>query len=146
MAKFGIGQGMKRKEDQRFLTGTGLYTDDIAVEGAVRAVVVRSPMAHARIGGQAPYAIARLVLSDQPDQGGLPAQGDNIARHVGGATQAVFAARHAHHRHRRLGRNALDFAEPIAVQHDIAHDQNAHAGNRSNRKRTHCNSSKRLGA
>ena len=51
MAKFGIGQGMKRKEDQRFLTGQGQYTDDLAVAGMARAVLVRAPMAHARITG-----------------------------------------------------------------------------------------------
>lgn len=51
MAKFGIGQGMKRKEDQRFLTGQGRYTDDLAAAGMTRAVLVRAPMAHARITG-----------------------------------------------------------------------------------------------
>ena len=30
MEKFGIGQSTKRREDQRFLTGTGAYTDDLS--------------------------------------------------------------------------------------------------------------------
>jgi len=51
MAKFGIGQGMKRKEDQRFLTGRGQYTDDLGIAGMVRAVLVRAPVAHAQITG-----------------------------------------------------------------------------------------------
>jgi carbon-monoxide dehydrogenase large subunit len=51
MAKFGIGQGMKRREDQRFLTGTGQYTDDIAMEHLAHAVFLRSPYPHAEIGG-----------------------------------------------------------------------------------------------
>ncbi|MCR9071206.1 MAG: xanthine dehydrogenase family protein molybdopterin-binding subunit [Alphaproteobacteria bacterium] len=49
MAKFGIGQGMKRLEDQRFLTGTGQYTDDLPFDGALKAFVLRSPVAHADI-------------------------------------------------------------------------------------------------
>lgn len=49
MAKFGIGQGMKRLEDQRFLTGIGQYTDDLPFDGALKAYVLRSPVAHADI-------------------------------------------------------------------------------------------------
>lgn len=49
MAKFGIGQGMKRLEDQRFLTGTGQYTDDLPFDGALKAFVLRSPVANADI-------------------------------------------------------------------------------------------------
>ncbi|MDF1793349.1 MAG: xanthine dehydrogenase family protein molybdopterin-binding subunit [Thalassobaculaceae bacterium] len=49
MAKFGIGQGMKRLEDQRFLTGTGQYTDDLPFDDALKAVVLRSPIAHGDI-------------------------------------------------------------------------------------------------
>ena len=29
MGRFGVGQAYRRTEDQRFLTGTGRYTDDI---------------------------------------------------------------------------------------------------------------------
>jgi len=49
MAKFGIGQSVRRVEDQRFVTGHGRYTDDINLEGQVWLAVVRSPEAHARI-------------------------------------------------------------------------------------------------
>ena len=49
MAKFGIGQGMKRFEDQRFLTGTGQYTDDMPFEGVLKAFVLRSQIAHGDI-------------------------------------------------------------------------------------------------
>ncbi|MEO5375589.1 MAG: xanthine dehydrogenase family protein molybdopterin-binding subunit [Alphaproteobacteria bacterium] len=51
MGRFGVGQAMRRVEDQRFLTGTGRYTDDISLAGQAVAVVVRSPHAHARISG-----------------------------------------------------------------------------------------------
>ena len=44
-----VGAPIKRKEDRRFLTGQGVFTDDIALEHQAHAVVVRSPHAHARI-------------------------------------------------------------------------------------------------
>jgi aerobic carbon-monoxide dehydrogenase large subunit len=49
MAKFGVGQPVRRVEDQRFITGTGRYTDDIDLDGQAYIAVVRSPEAHARI-------------------------------------------------------------------------------------------------
>ncbi|WP_428928422.1 xanthine dehydrogenase family protein molybdopterin-binding subunit [Marinibacterium sp. SX1] len=49
MEKFGKSQPVKRVEDQRFLTGTGRYVDDIAPDGALHAVYLRSPAAHATI-------------------------------------------------------------------------------------------------
>mgnify|MGYP005812990351 CR=1 FL=1 len=45
--KFGIGQPMRRVEDQRFITGTGLYTADVQPQAALCAVFLRSPHAHA---------------------------------------------------------------------------------------------------
>ena len=44
---FGLGRAVRRVEDQRFLTGTGRYTDDISVSGQVYLTVLRSPHAHA---------------------------------------------------------------------------------------------------
>lgn len=49
MEKYGIGQPVRRKEDVRFLTGTGTYIDDINRDNQAHAVVVRSPYAHAKI-------------------------------------------------------------------------------------------------
>ena len=49
MAKFGIGQAMTRREDQRLLFGTGQYVDDVAVANEVFVAFVRSPHAHARV-------------------------------------------------------------------------------------------------
>lgn len=51
MAQGGIGTSLKRKEDARFLTGRGTYTDDIVKPGQTHAVFVRSPHAHARLKG-----------------------------------------------------------------------------------------------
>ncbi|QRM53351.1 xanthine dehydrogenase family protein molybdopterin-binding subunit [Sinorhizobium sp. BG8] len=45
----GIGARVARKEDKRFLTGKGRYTDDMVVPGMKFAVFVRSPHAHAKI-------------------------------------------------------------------------------------------------
>ena len=44
-----IGEALKRKEDYRYLTGGGQYTDDITLAAQCHAVFVRSPHAHARI-------------------------------------------------------------------------------------------------
>lgn len=44
-----IGQPIKRREDQRFLTGRGRYTDDTAPADALPVLFVRSPHAHALI-------------------------------------------------------------------------------------------------
>lgn len=46
-----IGQSIKRKEDYRFLTGTGTYTDDVTLPGQTHACFLRSPHAHAKIRG-----------------------------------------------------------------------------------------------
>ena len=43
------GQSIKRKEDRRFITGQGRYTDDVTFPNQCYAVFVRSPLAHAKI-------------------------------------------------------------------------------------------------
>lgn len=45
----GMGEEVKRKEDQRFITGRGNYVDDIKKPGMLHCEIVRSPHAHARI-------------------------------------------------------------------------------------------------
>jgi len=44
-----FGSAIRRREDPRLLTGTGTFTDDIALPGLVHAAMLRSPHAHARI-------------------------------------------------------------------------------------------------
>lgn len=46
-----IGQPLERNEDMRLLTGQGCFVDDFYCESMVHAVVVRSPVGHARIAG-----------------------------------------------------------------------------------------------
>lgn len=46
-----FGASVKRREDARFITGRGRYTDDVTPHGTVYAAFVRSPYAHARVRG-----------------------------------------------------------------------------------------------
>jgi carbon-monoxide dehydrogenase large subunit len=76
-----IGQSLRRREDKRFLTGAGQYTDDIVLPGQTYGVFLRSPHAHARIKSiglndakQAPGVVAIYTGQDLADSkvGGLP--------------------------------------------------------------------------
>jgi carbon-monoxide dehydrogenase large subunit len=49
MTATGIGASVRRREDQRFITGKGHFTDDINRPGQAYAVFLRSPHAHANI-------------------------------------------------------------------------------------------------
>jgi aerobic carbon-monoxide dehydrogenase large subunit len=137
MAKFGVGQGMKRKEDQRFLTGQGQYTDDLSIDGMARAVLVRAPLAHARITGidvadaaAMPGVLAVLTARDVSGDGlgdlpcaalingsdGKPAIGPaypllarDRVRHVGDAVALVVA---------ETLERARDAAEVVEVSYD----------------------------
>jgi carbon-monoxide dehydrogenase large subunit len=44
-----IGTSLRRKEDPRFITGTGTYLDDVQLANVAHAAILRSPYAHARI-------------------------------------------------------------------------------------------------
>ncbi len=44
-----FGSSIKRREDPRFITGRGAFTDDMKLPGQTYAVFVRSPHAHARL-------------------------------------------------------------------------------------------------
>jgi len=47
----GIGARVLRKEDKRFVTGSGKYTDDVKNHNQCYAAFVRSPHAHAKVKG-----------------------------------------------------------------------------------------------
>ena len=49
MSNSPIGKPLLRREDARFLTGAGQYTDDVVLPGQTFGVFLRSPFAHARI-------------------------------------------------------------------------------------------------
>ena len=76
-----IGQAVKRKEDFRFLTGGGNYTDDINRPRQTYAYILRSPHAHANIrkidvsaAKKAPGVVAVFTGADYAadKKGGLP--------------------------------------------------------------------------
>ena len=46
-----IGQPVRRREDQRLLTGKGRFSDDVNLPGQIYAIMLRSPHAHAQIRG-----------------------------------------------------------------------------------------------
>jgi len=72
-----IGSPVERREDLRFLRGRGQYVDDLAPEGLLFAVILRSPVAHGRIVSidisaalKIPGVHAIITASDMP--GGPP--------------------------------------------------------------------------
>ncbi|MBV9200059.1 MAG: xanthine dehydrogenase family protein molybdopterin-binding subunit, partial [Alphaproteobacteria bacterium] len=76
-----IGMPVRRREDYRFITGQGTYTDDINRPGQVHAYILRSPHASARIAGidtsaaaTAPGVVAIYTGKDMAADGvgGLP--------------------------------------------------------------------------
>src|SRR5919108_4523001 len=114
MAKFGIGQAVTRKEDDPLLRGGGRYVADHAPAGALHAVLLRSPHAHARFritdtarARAMPGAHLLLTAADIAELGPLPCQAGipdqpitappyrilarDEARHVGDAVAFVVA-------------------------------------------------------
>jgi carbon-monoxide dehydrogenase large subunit len=132
----GIGASSKRREDTRFLTGKGVYTDDLAMQGQVHAVMVRSTVAHGRIvsidtseAEAMPGVLAVFTGEDFAEVGGNPAGwlihsrdgapmrepkrpvlAHGKVRHVGDAYAAVIAETYA---------QARDAAEAVAAGTEI---------------------------
>ncbi|MFN6993500.1 MAG: xanthine dehydrogenase family protein molybdopterin-binding subunit, partial [Aquincola tertiaricarbonis] len=74
-----IGQSVPRREDARFLTGRGQYTDDITLPRQTYGIFVRSPYAHARLtrvdtaaAQAAPGVLGVYTGEHLKDVGGLP--------------------------------------------------------------------------
>lgn len=74
-----VGQAVERKEDARFLTGRGQYTDDITLPRQTYAFFLRSPYAHAAIkrldivqAQAAPGVLGVFTGEDFKAVGGLP--------------------------------------------------------------------------
>jgi aerobic carbon-monoxide dehydrogenase large subunit len=87
----GIGQSIKRKEDDRFIRGKGTYVDDISLPGMLHMAILRSPMAHAKLVSIDTSAAAAL------DGVVAVITGADLAAHnlawmptLSGDTQAVF--------------------------------------------------------
>jgi carbon-monoxide dehydrogenase large subunit len=80
-----IGKPLRRREDQRLVTGKGRFSDDFAVAGQCYAAMVRSPHAHARIGSikttealAMPGVVAVLTGKDALDDGLGPIPHDPV--------------------------------------------------------------------
>src|SRR5689334_23304490 len=76
--KFGVGQSVLRKEDDALIRGKGRYTDDVAPQPAMHALMLRSPHAHAKFtidvtkARGMPGVGAVLTADDVKDLGDLP--------------------------------------------------------------------------
>ena len=91
VGKFGTGQAIRRTEDQRFLTGTGRYTDDITLPDQAYLYLLRSPYAHGRItsfetedaknspGVIAVYTAADLTAAGIKDVVGAPIPASSVS-------------------------------------------------------------------
>ncbi len=138
MTATGIGAPVKRKEDHRFITGKGQYTDDINRPGQAWAVFVRSPHAHATLkqidtaaAMASPGCLAVLTGADiaKDKVGGLicgwmihskdgspmkavphPALAQGKVRYVGDHVAVVIADTLA---------QAKDAAEKVSVAYDV---------------------------
>ena len=136
MATNYIGQAVKRREDLRFITGAGQYTDDVVLPGQTFAYFIRSPHAHAKIrsirkdkASKSPGVIAIFTGDDTKTINGLPcgwlitdvnnqpmkepphpvlAQGK--VRHVGDQVAVVIA---------ETLRQAKDAAELVEIDYDV---------------------------
>ena len=137
MATFGKAQYIKRVEDDRLLTGTGGFTDNLARPNQAHVVLVRSPHAHARIvkidtaeATKAPGVVAVFTWDDMAKEGcgylAFPAMFPNAdgakpdltprrplaheaVRYVGEAVVAVVAESRA---------QAQDAAELVEVEYE----------------------------
>src|ERR1700719_784311 len=86
MGEYGVGQSVPREEDPYLLRGAGRYVDDGAQIGMLRAYVLRSPHAHARIRAidvtaarQMPGVVLALAGND-PSVMALGTQKPNMPR------------------------------------------------------------------
>jgi carbon-monoxide dehydrogenase large subunit len=122
-----FGVPVRRTEDPRFLRGEGRYLENVAIPGALRAVFVRSIMAHAVVNGvdvtaarEMPGVAAVLTAGDidlapQPPSGNVsgdyprPILASGRVRYVGEPLAMIVAASLA---------EAMDAAELVQVDYE----------------------------
>jgi carbon-monoxide dehydrogenase large subunit len=84
--RFGAGQPVKRLEDQRLLTGKGLFIDDKPEDGALWLYLLRSPHAHARI-----VSIDSRAAGEMPGVEAVITGADLVTDNIGAIpTLAIF--------------------------------------------------------
>jgi carbon-monoxide dehydrogenase large subunit len=109
MTKFGVGQAVKRLEDNTLVRGMATYTDDLQVEDALHAFVLRSPFAHATIDG--------IDTSDAAAAPGVHAvlTGDDVAADGLGPIPCAIPLQNAD------GSDRADTPRPILAQGRVRH-------------------------
>src|SRR5438270_808076 len=126
-----FGKSIKRREDPRFITGKGNYTDDLKLAGMTYAAFVRSPHAHAKIrkidvakASAHPGVVAIFTGKDMTGVNSLPCGwllpdlkvpphpplASETARYVGDPVAIVIAESQD---------AALDAAEKVKVDWDV---------------------------
>src|SRR5437763_3585836 len=126
-----FGKSIKRREDPRFITGKGHYTDDLKLAGMTYAAFVRSPHAHAKIrkidvakASAHPGVVAIFTGKDMTGVNSLPCGwllpdlkvpphpplAVDTARYVGDPVAIVIA---------ESQEAALDAAEKVKVDWDV---------------------------
>jgi len=110
-----LGRAVRRTEDPRLLTGVAKFVEDIAAEGTLHAVFVRSILAHARIEG-----VAQSEASSMPGVAGV-----YVANDLGLDPMVVSTSvREAFSRRPPLAQGVVRFVgEPIAVVLAESRDQ-----------------------
>src|SRR5437762_10798815 len=122
-----IGASIKRREDPRFITGRGNYTDDLKLPGMTYAAFVRSPHAHARIRGldvtlarSLPGVVAVFTGQDMAGVNSLPCGWDlRKEKNIPGVVQDLAMVPHMP----LTSDVARHVGDPVAVV--IAHTQDA---------------------
>jgi carbon-monoxide dehydrogenase large subunit len=129
---FGFGQSVTRKEDDALVRGAGRYVSDIAVAGALQAVVLRSPHAHARFriadakaAGTLPGVRLILAGDDIAAYGNLPCVGVPPGVSIEPPPYPLLAREAVHHVGDAVAfvvadtlEQAKDAAEAIAVDYE----------------------------
>jgi aerobic carbon-monoxide dehydrogenase large subunit len=86
MGQFGVGQPVPREEDPYLLRGAGRYVDDVRLPDLARAVVLRSPHAHARIrsintdAARAAPGVLLVLTGESPEVAALGLQVPRMPR------------------------------------------------------------------
>jgi len=124
MADGGIGASTKRREDLRFLTGHGKYTDDLNVYGQLHMHIVRSQVAHGTIrkidtakAMAMPGVVAIYTGADFEPVGGLP-----CGWQVTGKNGAMLEPKHPVLAHGKVRHVGDPYAAIIAETLDQARD------------------------
>jgi hypothetical protein len=105
-----------------------LAADDAQLLRGVDLAVAVQARLDAFLHQQRGELVAWLVAPDDRQQARARLQLGAIPGHVRRAAEPVILALDEHHRNRRLGRDARDVAEPVAVEHHVAHHQHARLG------------------